>query len=195
MMHGTSSASDVIARHLARHDAHDLDGQIRLSSTDHPRFVTINRRIIEAAASGRDAIGRPMGWTVAQVSIIDSVTRGKRRLRTGWRGRAEGVVIPWADAVRFMTSAKTKRNRPKPGSRAEAEAIDRLRRLAAENPAIAARDQSLRLDAGNPVSTPPRYRESQAVLVKRAARSTETDAGEDMLAQLLTKPGDTPPWD
>jgi hypothetical protein len=113
-----------------------------------------------------------MGWTVAQVSIIDSVTRGKRRLRTGWRGRAEGVVIPWADAVRLMTAAKTKKNRPRAGSAEEARAIQTLLRLTA--------------GAGGLIRSPAHDRESHAVAVK---------AADDMLAQLLTKPGDTPPWE
>jgi hypothetical protein len=55
MMHGTSSAGDVIARHLARHDAAQANAESQ--ALGHPRSVTINRQIIEAAASGRDAIG------------------------------------------------------------------------------------------------------------------------------------------
>jgi hypothetical protein len=162
MMRGTSLAGDVIARYLDKHDVQAMD------AAEHPRFVTVDHRLIEAAASGRDSLGRAMGWTVAQVSLIDSVTRGKRRLRVGWRARAEGVVIPWAEAVRFMTAAKTKKNRPKPGSPEEMQAIETL----------------LRLTRGHQQRTP--YRENAAIIVKRPA----TDAGEDMLAQLLTKPSD-----
>jgi hypothetical protein len=89
MMRGTSSAGDVIARHLARHDASQASAESQVSG--HPRSVTINRQIIEAAASGRDAIGRPIGWTVAQVSIIDPMTRRRRRLHSGG-----GVLVPMA---------------------------------------------------------------------------------------------------
>jgi hypothetical protein len=73
-----------------------------------------------------------------------------------------------------MTAAKTKKNRPRAGSAEEAQAIQTLLRLTA--------------GAGGLIRSPAHGRKSHAVAVKDLA-------GEDMLAQFLTKPGDTPPWE
>jgi hypothetical protein len=164
MMRGTSSAGDVIVRYLDKYDAMD--------AADHSRSITINRQIIEAAASGRDSLGRSMGWTVAQVSIIDPMTRRRRLLHSGWRARAEGVVTSWSEAVRFMTAAKTKKNRPKPGSKQEAEAIALLKRLAAGQTTVP-RQRAVQA-VGNPTAPP-------APLETRLS----TAQPEDMLALLL----------
>jgi hypothetical protein len=101
----------------------------RGAEPDHPAFVTVTRALVDAGASGVDWKGDPVGWSHRQVAILDPVS--KRKPIKGWRYRSEGREIPWSAAVAFMTSAKRKKLRPKPGSRAEAAAIDALNRLAA----------------------------------------------------------------
>jgi len=51
---------NVISRYFARH-ARALDAGMRVSGTDHPKFVSFDHRLIETAAPGRDSLGRSMG--------------------------------------------------------------------------------------------------------------------------------------
>jgi hypothetical protein len=124
-----NATGDVIARHL---DRYDLDAGISVSSStrgDHLSFITVTRALVDAGASGTDWKSDPVGWTNRQIAILDP--ESKRKPVKGWRYRSDGRQIPWSAAIAFLTSAKRKKLRPKPGSRAEAEAIATLKRLVA----------------------------------------------------------------